>query len=251
MWATMSQIFKQLILGLVILIFSSLGVSAQNLKGAWKLINYNGKPFADECIKIHSDEYFMFATYTADGAFVRAGGGTYKASGKEYTEVPDFYTNDSTQVRKPLSYSFSLKNGELTLSAKGNGVEVKEVWKKVDDASSALSGAWRFGARVNDEGVSGPRRGGDSPRQTMKVLSGKYFQWAAFNYETKQFSGTGGGTYKLQDNQYTETIRFFSRDNSRVGISLTFECKLNGTDWYHKGKGTTGNPVSEVWEKIK
>jgi hypothetical protein len=192
----------------------------------------------------------MFATYTADGAFAKGGGGNYEANGKEYTEVPDFYTSDSTQVRKPLAYSLSLKNDELTLSTKGTGNVIKETWKKVDDASSMLSGAWRFGARVNDEGVAGQRRGGDSPRQTMKILSGKYFQWAAFNYETKQFSGTGGGTYKLQDNQYTETIRFFSRDNSRVGISLTFEQKLDGRDWYHKGKGTTGNPVSEVWEKV-
>lgn len=241
---------RLLILGLVILLLSSLGVSAQNLSGAWRLMNIDGKPFAGECIKIYSDGYFMFGTYTSAGAFIKAGGGNYKATGTEYTEVPDFYTSDSTQVRKPLTYSFSLKNDELTLTAKGLGNVAKETWKKVDDASSALSGAWRFGARVSDEGVAGDRRGADSPRQTMKILSGKYFQWAAFNYETKQFSGTGGGTYRLQDNQYSETIRFFSRDNARVGKSLTFECKLTGTDWFHKGKGTTGNPVSEVWEKI-
>ena len=234
-----------------ILILSSLGVNAQNLSGAWKLVNYNGKPFADECIKIYSDGYFMFAIYSGDGAFVKAGGGNYKTNGSEYTEVLDFYTSDSTQVRKPLTYSFSLKNNELSLSTKGQADVLKETWKKVDDVSSALSGAWRFGARVNDEGVAGQRRGADSPRQTMKILSGNYFQWAAFNSETKQCSGTGGGAYKLQENQYTETIRFFSRDNSRVGISLTFDCKIDGTDWYHKGKGTTGNPVSEVWEKIK
>jgi hypothetical protein len=243
--------FRLMISGLVLLILSSLGVNAQNLSGAWKLVNYNGKPFADECIKIYSDGYFMFAIHASDGAFVKAGGGNYKTNEEEYTEVLDFHTNDSAQVRKPLTYSFSLKKDELTLSAKGNGDVVKETWKKVDDASSALSGAWRFGARVNDEGVAGQRRGGDSPRQTMKILSGNYFQWAAFNHETKQTSGTGGGSYKLQDNQYTETIRFFSRDNSRPGISLAFECKLNGTDWYHKGKGTTGNPVSEVWEKVR
>lgn len=251
MWAMSTNDFRLMISGLLILTFSSIGVSAQNLSGAWKLVNYNGKPFADECIKIYSDGYFMFAIHAADGAFVKAGGGNYKATGAEYNEVLDFFTSDSAQVRKPLTYSFSLKNDELTVSAKGTGDAVKETWKKVDDASSTLSGAWRFGARVNDEGIAGERRGGDSPRQTMKILSGKYFQWAAFNSETKQCSGTGGGTYKLQDNQYSETIRFFSRDNSRSGISLTFECKLNGTDWYHKGKGTTGNPVSEVWEKVK
>jgi hypothetical protein len=239
--------------GLLILILSSLGVSAQNLKGAWKLVNYNGEPFVNECIKIYSDGYFMFGIHNADGAFVKAGGGKYRVSGADYTEVPDFYTSDSTQVGNPLTYSFSLspKNDELTLSTEGVGDAVKETWKKVDDASSALSGIWRFGARVNEEGEAGERRGADSPRQTMKILSGRYFQWAAFNYKTKQFSGTGGGTYKLQDDQYAETIQFFSRDNSRSGKSLTFECKLIGTDWYHKGRGTSGNPVSEVWEKVK
>jgi hypothetical protein len=241
--------FRWLISIWVILIISSLGVNAQNLSGAWKLVNYNGKPFGEECIKIYSDGYFMFAIHTADGAFVKAGGGNYKTSGKEYIEVLDFYTSDSTKVLKPLTYDFSLKKDELTISAKGH--QIVETWEKVDDVFTPLSGAWRFGARVNDEGVAGQRRGADSPRQTMKILSGNYFQWAAFNSETKQCSGTGGGTYKLKDNQYTETIRFFSRDNSRVGVSLTFDYNLNGADWYHKGKGTTGNPVSEVWEKVK
>ena len=250
----MTKNFSLSISGIVILTLFSLGVNAQNLKGAWKLVNYNEKPFTDECIKIYGDGYFMFAVHAADGSFVSAGGGTYETRGAEYTEVPDFYTRDSTQVRTRLVYTFSLspKNEDLTLSTRGGGEVVTETWKKVDEASSPLSGAWRFGARVNDEGVeAGPRRGGDAPRQTMKILSAKYFQWAAFNYETKQFSGTGGGTYQLEDSQYTETVQFFSRDNSRVGKSLTFECKLKGKDWYHKGKGTTGNPVNEVWEKIK
>jgi hypothetical protein len=246
-----SRKFTLLISVFAALVLFSIGVSAQTLDGAWKLVNQNGKPFQDNCIKIYGDGYFMFAVYNSENEFVKAGGGSYTANGKEYTEVPDFYTSDSTQVRKSLMYSLTLKNDELTISLKGQENVVKEIWKKTDNTSSVLSGAWRFGARVNDEGVAGERRGEASPRQTMKILSGSYFQWAAFNYETKQFSGTGGGTYVVKDNQYTESIRFFSRDNSRTGISLTFECKLNGKDWFHKGKGTTGNPVSEVWEKIK
>ena len=247
----MIKTFKVFVSGLVILTFCSVTIHAQKLSGAWKLMSVDGKPFGDESIKIYNENYFMFGTHTTAGEFIKAGGGSYKVSGNEYTEVLDFHTSDSTQVRQPLSFSFSLKNDELTVTSTRAGNVGKEVWKKVDDAASTLSGLWRFGARVNDEGVAGQRRGADSPRQTMKILSGKYFQWAAFNYETKQFSGTGGGTYKLNDNQYTETIRFFSRDNSRVGMSLTFDCKIDGSDWFHKGKGTTGNPVSEVWEKAK
>lgn len=241
---------KLLIAALAIVLFS-LGTTAQNLDGAWKLVNVNGNAVQDNCIKIYGSGYYMFAVYNSENAFLKAGGGSYTANGKEYTEVPDFYTSDSTQVRKPVLYSLSLKNDELTLSLKVEENVLKEIWQKVDNTSSSLKGAWRFGARVSDEGVAGERRGVASPRQTMKILSGSYFQWAAFNYETKQFSGTGGGTYTLKEKQYTETIRFFSRDNSKAGISLTFDCKLNGNDWYHKGKGTTGNPVSEVWEKLK
>jgi hypothetical protein len=248
----MEKNLRNLIFGLVALTLPSAGVIAQNISGGWKLVATNGQDVANESIKIYSNNYFMFGTYTKEGAFVKAGGGKYDIRGKDYVEVPDFDSSDSTKIRTPHTYSISLspKSEELTITKKGAGGE-KETWKKVDDTSSALSGAWRFGARVDDKGVAGERRGANSPRQTMKILSGKYFQWAAFNYETGQFSGTGGGTYQLKDNQYSETIQFFSRDNQRVGMSLTFECKLDGTDWYHKGKGTTGNPVSEVWEKIK
>lgn len=245
-----TQIF--LMIGATIL-FSLVSFSgaAQDFTGAWKLITQNGKPFADECIKIYSEGYFMFAMHDKEGKFIKAGGGNYSVDKKNYTEVPDFYTTDSTKVRQPVNYSYSLKKDELTIEAPMHGMVLKETWKKVDAEVSPLNGAWHFGARVNDEGVAGVRRGGTSPRQTIKILSGNHFQWAAFNYETKQFMGTGGGTYNLEDGKYTETIRFFSRDNSRAGMSLTFDCRLDGTDWYHKGKGTTGNPVSEVWEKIK
>jgi len=239
------------LIALVLMLTLTPTVKSQNLSGAWKLVSQNGKPFAvGECIKIFSEGYFMFGHYGSDGAFIKAGGGNYSVEGKKLNETLDFFTDDSTRVRKPLAYSYSLKKDELNIEASIDGTTIKETWKKVDDSASELKGAWRFGARVNDDGVAGERRGA-TPRQTIKILSGKHFQWAAFNYETKQFMGTGGGEYVKKDNQYTESIRFFSRDNSKVGISLTFECRLDGTDWYHKGKGTTGNPVSEVWERMK
>ncbi|MCU0358426.1 MAG: hypothetical protein MUE95_12680 [Cyclobacteriaceae bacterium] len=233
------------------LFFISGLLSAQDLSGAWKLVQQNGKPFADECIKIYANGYFMFAIHDKDGKFLRAGGGNFTVDKKNYIEVLDFYTADSTQVRKPVTFSYSFKKDELTIEAPMHGSVLKETWRRVDGSDSPLQGAWRFGARVDDNGVAGERRGGASPRQTMKIMSGKYFQWAAFNYETRQFMGTGGGEYVLKDGKYTENIRFFSRDNSRAGMALTFDCRLDGKDWYHKGKGTTGNPVSEVWERIK
>ena len=61
----------------------------------------------------------------------------------------------------------------------------------------------------------------------MKILSGSRFQWIAYNTETRQFMGTGGGTYLTANGKYIEQIEFFSRDNSRVGAKLDFEFKLD------------------------
>lgn len=233
-------------LGIAFAALLSFSVQAQNIEGAWKLTRENDMQPNGEVIRIYADGYFMFGKHQS-GSFSNAGGGSFSIKGKELTEVLDFHTENTDLIRKLQSFKYSVKGDELTIEGSG----LKQVWKKVDDGKTKVTGAWRFGARVNDEGVAGERRGAQSPRQTMKILSGKHFQWAAFNYETKEFSGTGGGTYELNDGKYTETIRFFSRDNSRAGMSLTFDCRVDGSDWYHKGKGTTGNPVSEVWEKIR
>ena len=43
----------------------------------------------------------------------------------------------------------------------------------------------------------------------MKILTGSRFQWIAYNTETKQFFGTGGGSYTAKNGVYTENIEFF------------------------------------------
>jgi hypothetical protein len=86
-------------------------------------------------------------------------------------------------------------------------------------------------------------------RRTMKILSGTRFQWIAYNTDTKEFFGTGGGTYTTEKGKYTENIQFFSRDNSRVGQSLEFDFSLEDGNWRHKGLSSKGDPIDEVWTK--
>jgi hypothetical protein len=83
----------------------------------------------------------------------------------------------------------------------------------------------------------------------MKILSGSRFQWIAYNVDTKEFFGTGGGTYTTIDGKYTETIEFFSRDNSRVGSTLTFDFSIEEGRWRHKGLSSKGEPIDEYWSK--
>ena len=69
----------------------------------------------------------------------------------------------------------------------------------------------------------------------MKFLINGYFQWIAFNTETFQFSGSGGGTYETKNGNYTETIEYFSRDDSRVGLNLKFNYDIINKEWNHMG----------------
>ena len=85
----------------------------------------------------------------------------------------------------------------------------------------------------------------------MKILSDSHFQWIAYNVETKEFFGTGGGTYTAKDGAYTENILFFSRDSSRVGASLGFEFGIVNDEWHHKGLSSKGDPIHEIWSLRK
>ncbi|GAB1307461.1 hypothetical protein KH5_01440 [Urechidicola sp. KH5] len=81
----------------------------------------------------------------------------------------------------------------------------------------------------------------------MNILFGTRFQWITCNTETKQFMGAVGGTYTTIDGKYTESIEFFSRDNSRVGLSLEFDYDLKDGDWHHSGFSSKGAPLHETW----
>jgi len=85
------------------------------------------------------------------------------------------------------------------------------------------------------------------PRKTMKILSGTRFQWIAYNTETKEFKGTGGGTYTTIDGKYTEQIEFFSRDDAKVGLRLQFDFAVKDGKWQHQGLSSKGAPIHEIW----
>ena len=81
----------------------------------------------------------------------------------------------------------------------------------------------------------------------MKFLKDGYFQWIAFNTETFQFFGSGGGFYFAEDEIYTENIEFFSRNNKSVGRVLPFQYSLKDNDWHHEGINSKGDPMHEIW----
>ncbi len=219
------------------------------LNGAWKMVEENNKPVTDrEVVAIYGDSYFMFGEYKPDGSFINAGGGTYNLKKKDFEQTFGFNTADSTMVGLPETFDAQLKGNQFTITNKQEGTST--TWQKMEEKESPLDGVWRFATRIDETGQPGERRK-PGPRQTIKLLSEAHFQWAAFNSETKEFFGTGGGTYTAENGTYTEHIEFFSRDNNRVGQSLSFEFNRKGNDWYHKGESSTGKPLHEIWTIVK
>ena len=197
-------------------------------------------------VMLITDTYLMQTTYEPN-RFVSSRGGSYEQTAGQLKLMIEFDTQDSSRVGQTETYPVALRDGKLVVT----GPAGSQTLSRVDEpsAQTPLAGLWRITGRANDAGqVTTMQRGA---RKTLKLLTGSRFQWAAINPQTKQFSGTGGGTYVLKDGKYTETIDFFSRDNGRVGRSLTFEAGVNGAEWRHTGQSSTGGKVDEVWSREK
>jgi hypothetical protein len=210
---------------------------ADKLLGAWQ----SGTD--DELtVWISADKYFSAAVYNRkDNTFLGTCGGTWRIDGNELVEVHEFNTIKADLVGQELRSKISLDGNKLTVNADAK----KELWTRVDDNTPGkLAGAWLITGRVQDGEVRNRTPGA---RKTMKILSGTRFQWIAYNSETKEFFGTGGGTYTTKDGKYVETIEFFSRDSTRVGASLEFEFSIEDGRWHHKGFSSKGDPIHEVW----
>ncbi len=188
---------------------------------------------------IITEKHFSLTYYTANEYGYTEGGEWSQAGDGQIQLMWEYHTKNADLVGEKKSHPFTLKGDKLTLE----GTE----WKRLDNGSPGkLAGAWLITGRYRD-GVASERTPG--VRRTMKILSGTKFQWIAYNIETKEFFGTGGGSYTTKDGKYTENIEFFSRDNTRVGASLEFDFKIENGKWRHSGKSSKGDPLDEIWTK--
>lgn len=212
---------------------------ALSVKGAWQM----GTP-ENQSTMICSDKYYSVAIYDLPNKrFIGTYGGSYRIEGNTYIAIVEYHSLNPETVGGEYRGSLKLEKGVLSLSDESGSSQ----WKQIDDgAPGKLAGAWLITGRVRDGQMSKMTPGA---RRTMKILSGTRFQWIAYNVETREFSGTGGGTYTTKNGKYTEHIEFFSRDNSRVGASLTFDFSIENEAWRHKGLSSKGDPIDEVWTK--
>jgi len=216
-------------------------MNAQSFIGAWE--GYHTSADGDELksVVIFADGYQAMSTYDAKtGEFISTNGGTWKLEGDTMTETVEFNTENPERVGSEVNFKVFITDSIMGIV----GSDMK--LKRIDNGQPGkLQGAWLMSGRVRDGETQ--QRDTSRPRKTMKILSGTRFQWIAYNTETKQFMGTGGGTYTTESGKYTENIEFFSRDDTRVGNSLEFDYSLREGNWHHSGLSSKGDPIYEIW----
>lgn len=212
--------------------------------GAWtRQYTKDGKDITEVLLLI--DGYYSLTAHeSGNGAFILTKGGSFGKSGMNLHLNQEFHSAGPAEKGVKEDWALQMKGGLLAITTHNESAN----WQPLDPGqSTSLSGAWLFSGRERDGQMQ--RRDTDVPRKTMKLLTGTRFQWIAFNTETGEFFGTGGGEYTAEDGAYVEKIRFFSRDDKRVGAELPFQFNTEGTDWHHKGKSSAGEPMYEIWSK--
>lgn len=221
-----------------------LGISLQGfagtLRGAWEMIPESSTS-NQRALMIATQKYLSIAVFEKN-LYIRTYGGTYEINDSGLILTLEFNDKHPESVGTKITYKYTRNDNEFTIEN-----QAKTTWKRLDIGSGVLAGNWQITAREGQDGKMNEMKRG--ARKTLKICSETRFQWMAINPETKEFSGTGGGTYTLKDGKYVETLEFFSRDNSRVGASLSFDAKVEENKWQHSGKSSKGDKVNEVWEK--
>lgn len=229
----------------LILLFCAGTLPAQKgLVGAWTMKDASGNIHT----LILTDHYLTDGVSDKDGKnFVSTQGGTYTFANGKMVYMPEFNSAFSEKVGQSVPIGVKASGSRLALTG-----ELAGEWTRLDDATGVpMAGVWHITERA-DKGT-GPliKIHQTGTRKTIKVLSAGYFQWIAIDPAVKGFYGTGAGTYTAANGRYTENIRLFSRDNSRVGASLGFNWKLENGKWDHSGNSSKGDPIHETWEKVK
>ena len=175
------------------------------------------------------EEYFVETQYIEEPPqFLLTRGGFYELKDKHFMVNLEFNSKFEQDGMKQMNIESSVKT-----------------WDKISKPQLELDGKWLMAGRVSNNKEQ--RRDITRPRKTMKFLKDGFFQWMAFNTETFQFFGSGGGYYSAEEERYTEHIEYFSRNNTSVGRVLPFEYFISGIDWHHQGFSSKGDPIHEIW----
>jgi hypothetical protein len=235
----MKQAGIPIILLSLLLSTGSFNKGQPSITGAW-----HEQQEDEEAVIIFTHDYLVVAEFNQiNTAFTYGGGGNFseKKPGQLIVEI-DFSSrkkeSDLIGTKGALIYSISGEKMTITMND-----STKRLVTRVDDGSGELAGTWRMSAGMNNGRMEPVPNG---PVKTIKVLSGKRFQWVSYNEETNEFIGSGGGTYTYNAGKYTEHIEFYAKDSYKIGTSMAFDATINQNVWTNKGSTS-----QEEWIRLR
>jgi hypothetical protein len=90
----------------------------------------------------------------------------------------------------------------------------------------------------------------------VKMIGKTHFLFIRQDTTNKDLFFSGGGTYKLEGNRYTETLDVASWGTD-IGSVITYDCQFNDSMWIMtgpvnvEGEELPGWKLHEEWEKIE
>ena len=94
----------------------------------------------------------------------------------------------------------------------------------------------------------------DYPKERghLKMITATHFIWVDYDRATKKISSSAGGTYKLRDGAYTETIEFVGDGMEKyLGKEQKFTIRIDGDKLFQSGQLSDGLKIEEVWQRVK
>jgi len=128
-----------------------------------------------------------------------------------------------------------------------------------------LLGTWRLVKTIEIGHEDSTGRKNSDEKFYIKHITPTNFTWAEYDKNLDQLVGTGGGTYTLEGNTYTEDIKFYyPPGSSERGQAIPFTATKENGLWRHTGyvklyefDPETGENmvvdsaiIDEMWEKV-
>ncbi len=147
-----------------------------------------------------------------------------------------------------------------------SGCSADKSAENVTLGEDVLEGSWQLVSRIN-------HADGDTTWSELadnmiyqKHITPTHFTWLGFDKEAERTTGTGGGTYTFQGDNYVEDIHFFYPPGSSIlGQTIPFSVEMKDGQWYHTGyskdlefdaetgemKVVDSTKIEEIWERVE
>jgi hypothetical protein len=102
----------------------------------------------------------------------------------------------------------------------------------VNSTGPSIQGTWKM---VSSQYGKNPVETLKENQVSLKTFTRTRWSSAGFDKQTNKISSNCGGTYTLKDNQYKETVEYYSWGDEAIGKTFTFTLEMENGKLHQKG----------------